>query len=374
MESLLNKTIRITNARNAKTLSPSHMKQCIMSENRFDFLRELVKNIPDINVSEDLSSSECTSPGSPNQLEINLQPQEPIQISLSTAAVAAAAATTAFKPNINNNTNGNNLVRNGHRGMLHSKSVDHQQQQNWDNSIYSTNRPFNNLGNYSEDGINQPTTSQAKIIGPNFYTEISSTNLEEQDCVKPPKFSRLDSAPSIMSSSTSSSQLKSKNSELLLPLNLTKTATTGATTYNDFTKLTVKTNKRRTDPPPQLTPIIKTKTIRNNNSIDFSVPSTSKNIPSPPVIKLDICNSPVVKIDYSNLALSSTFGQNNILPSPNVVASTYNQSPIINIDFSNINNFSFNNTKTTAVLNQQMPSNPTTISTPLEMDEDYDNI
>lgn len=55
---MLTKTLRITNARNAKTLSPSHMKQCIMSENRFDFLRELVKNIPDVNVAEDNSPSE----------------------------------------------------------------------------------------------------------------------------------------------------------------------------------------------------------------------------------------------------------------------------------------------------------------------------
>lgn len=338
-----------------------------MSENRFDFLRELVKNIPDINVSEDLSSSECASPGSPNQLEINLQPQEPIQISISLAATAAA-----FKPNNNNNTNGNNLVRNGHRGMLHSKSFDlpHQQQQNWDSSIYATNHPFNNLGMLSEDGINIPTTSQAKPIGPNFYTEISS-NIEPENndfCVKPPKFSRLDSAPSIMSSS---SNYKSKNSELLTPLNLTKTST-----YNDFTKVTGKTNKRKTDPPALLAPIIKTKNLRKN-SIDFSVPSTSKNIPSPPVIKLDICNSPFVKIDYSNLALSPTFGHNNILPSPSVVVntgttnSTYNQSPIINIDFSNINSFNFN-TKPTAVLNQQMPSTPS--SSALEMDEDYDNI
>lgn len=53
VESMLTKTLRITNARNAKTLSPSHMKQCIMSESRFDFLRELVKNIPDINVAEE---------------------------------------------------------------------------------------------------------------------------------------------------------------------------------------------------------------------------------------------------------------------------------------------------------------------------------
>lgn len=53
VESMLTKTLRITNARNAKTLSPSHMKQCIMSESRFDFLRELVKNVPDINVADE---------------------------------------------------------------------------------------------------------------------------------------------------------------------------------------------------------------------------------------------------------------------------------------------------------------------------------
>ncbi|XP_055593768.1 nuclear pore complex protein DDB_G0274915 [Uranotaenia lowii] len=59
VESLLTKTLRITNARNAKTLSPSHMKQCIFSESRFDFLRDLVKNIPDIGANEEpLSGSE----------------------------------------------------------------------------------------------------------------------------------------------------------------------------------------------------------------------------------------------------------------------------------------------------------------------------
>lgn len=50
---MLTKTLKITNARNAKTLSPSHMKQCIMSESQFDFLRDIVKNVPDINVAEE---------------------------------------------------------------------------------------------------------------------------------------------------------------------------------------------------------------------------------------------------------------------------------------------------------------------------------
>ncbi|EDW72045.2 uncharacterized protein Dwil_GK10735 [Drosophila willistoni] len=57
VESLLTKTLRITNSRNAKTLSTSHMKQCINSEHRFDFLKELVRNIPDISVAEEAANS-----------------------------------------------------------------------------------------------------------------------------------------------------------------------------------------------------------------------------------------------------------------------------------------------------------------------------
>ncbi|KAK9881575.1 hypothetical protein WA026_016449 [Henosepilachna vigintioctopunctata] len=53
VESLLTKSMQITQARNAKTLTPSHMKQCILSENRFDFLKDLVKNIPDASTQED---------------------------------------------------------------------------------------------------------------------------------------------------------------------------------------------------------------------------------------------------------------------------------------------------------------------------------
>jgi hypothetical protein len=48
VESLLTKSSQITISRNAKTLSPTHLKQCIMSESRFDFLKDLVKNVPDI--------------------------------------------------------------------------------------------------------------------------------------------------------------------------------------------------------------------------------------------------------------------------------------------------------------------------------------
>nr|CAG4648975.1 EOG090X0H1B [Polyphemus pediculus] len=48
VESLLTKAVEITSARNAKTLSPAHLKQCILAENRFDFLKDLVLSIPDV--------------------------------------------------------------------------------------------------------------------------------------------------------------------------------------------------------------------------------------------------------------------------------------------------------------------------------------
>ncbi|XP_063233758.1 dr1-associated corepressor [Bacillus rossius redtenbacheri] len=52
VESLLKRTIEITNAKHARTLTPSHMKQCILSESRFDFLKDLVKAVPDVSPSE----------------------------------------------------------------------------------------------------------------------------------------------------------------------------------------------------------------------------------------------------------------------------------------------------------------------------------
>lgn len=107
---MLTKTLRITNARNAKTLSPSHMKQCIMSESRFDFLRELVKNIPDINVAEE---QQCDNyPERRESSEDGMLSIESIATSAAAAAAAtatAAATTTAMTSNANgvaNNPNG----------------------------------------------------------------------------------------------------------------------------------------------------------------------------------------------------------------------------------------------------------------------------
>ncbi|KYN06226.1 Dr1-associated corepressor [Cyphomyrmex costatus] len=60
--------MQITSAKNAKTLSPSHMKQCILSESRFDFLKDLVKSLPDVSGPDDEvpMSPETSQSNAPN--------------------------------------------------------------------------------------------------------------------------------------------------------------------------------------------------------------------------------------------------------------------------------------------------------------------
>ncbi|XP_072933849.1 uncharacterized protein NC2alpha [Epargyreus clarus] len=76
VESLLSKAMQVTLSRNAKTLSPSHVKQCILAESRFDFLRDLVKNIPDVSVAEEkeMMSAE-SSPNSSRYSDTSVPPR-----------------------------------------------------------------------------------------------------------------------------------------------------------------------------------------------------------------------------------------------------------------------------------------------------------
>jgi len=51
-ESLLTQANEITMKRGARTLTPSHLKFCIENESKFDFLREMVANVPDLQDDE----------------------------------------------------------------------------------------------------------------------------------------------------------------------------------------------------------------------------------------------------------------------------------------------------------------------------------
>ncbi|KAJ6654204.1 hypothetical protein lerEdw1_007301 [Lerista edwardsae] len=48
LESLLRKACHVTQSRNAKTMTTSHLKQCIEFEQQFDFLKDLVAAVPDM--------------------------------------------------------------------------------------------------------------------------------------------------------------------------------------------------------------------------------------------------------------------------------------------------------------------------------------
>ncbi|CAG9862794.1 unnamed protein product [Phyllotreta striolata] len=77
VESLLTKSMQITQSRNAKTLTPSHMKQCILAESRFDFLKDLVKDIPDASVQEDNENNAMFDESSVKQEDESLK--DPIE-------------------------------------------------------------------------------------------------------------------------------------------------------------------------------------------------------------------------------------------------------------------------------------------------------
>ncbi|XP_065213592.1 dr1-associated corepressor [Planococcus citri] len=67
VNSLLNHTADITREKNAKTVSLSHTKHCILNVQKFEFLKDLVKNIADVGPEEDKKSSKASS-SSPERL------------------------------------------------------------------------------------------------------------------------------------------------------------------------------------------------------------------------------------------------------------------------------------------------------------------
>jgi len=55
VENMLKKANEVTSRRGARTLTPSHLKYCINSESRFDFLKELVSGVPDLQGDMDIN-------------------------------------------------------------------------------------------------------------------------------------------------------------------------------------------------------------------------------------------------------------------------------------------------------------------------------
>ncbi|XP_061769815.1 dr1-associated corepressor isoform X3 [Nerophis ophidion] len=60
LESLLTKACDVTQSKNAKTMTTSHLKQCIELEQQFDFLKDLVATVPDMQGEGDENHAEAS--------------------------------------------------------------------------------------------------------------------------------------------------------------------------------------------------------------------------------------------------------------------------------------------------------------------------
>ncbi|EFN80676.1 Dr1-associated corepressor [Harpegnathos saltator] len=132
--------MQITSAKNAKTLSPTHMKQCIMSESRFDFLKDLVKSLPDVPAPDD---------------ELPTPPATPATTSVTTSTA------------INNAT--------------HSE-VEHQKQLDLPNANHKSMKNNEEVTAKVSPQVPQFEMSipaSFQMSQPNFYMELNPTNLSE---------------------------------------------------------------------------------------------------------------------------------------------------------------------------------------------------
>ncbi|XP_055855834.1 mucin-2 [Episyrphus balteatus] len=402
VESLLTKTLKITNSRNAKTLSPSHMKQCIMAENRFDFLRELVKNIPDISVAEEAVSNDS----SPEATTIDPSDM-PYDLSMPSTS------------NINNNNNSNtetsfqklnptnggggalSLVRNN--GVTRSCGTTVIS-----NTFKSHQQPT--LNNALNLGVSEENRDKLKrqwdVIGRSISQIQQDTT---QHASTPPKLLRTDSAPAGIartqhpSTTITSARAQQKNqqhheqpNQQTLPTDLRRLRHQAKSVPGNHC-----TDKTTTTP-------VATAAESHTN---LNKPQTPKTVIPAPIVSIDFCNKPVIKIDYSNLALHTNISDVNyseslsssssspiVVEQPNKsfidkavvkiqtpTITTTPESPVINIDLSNIVT---SGTFTTSSLHPSVLS-PVSLPTAspvassavttnknsyLELDEDYDNI
>lgn len=458
VQSMLTKTLRITNARNAKTLSPSHMKQCIMSENRFDFLRELVKNIPDINVAEEQMAAD----NYPDRRESDETPSPPIQPPNveATASSTSNGLVNSYAFNSRNGSGGGTKRSNEY--PLTTEDIGPSASIQW---------KYNKQ--HSLDSISGKLSTSDAIKNQNFYTEypkedsnpiisysIKFDTSDKSDNNRVPKLTRIDSAPATYSpNSKPSTPVQS----CYLPITSTTMTTNNQPIINfDFTKvpflplanpssvsaeastsvsitpiINSQTNKTNRHPIPELlpmisgnskgncsvSPIVRPTTSISNHSVaklmqknDSKIQSTVSEVNDnhkyrykikstlpPSVIKLDLINSPLIKIDYSNLnsinlqqkalpkeamneplnlSTSSSQSHHSVISSSSTPllssassssSSTSTSSSSSSTNRQSVININFSKASVAPIISYSMPTTTISNSSTLEMDEDYDN-
>lgn len=345
VESLLTKTLRITNARNAKTLSPSHMKQCIISESRFDFLRDLVKNIPDIGVNEEqLSGSEA---GYGNEAGAS-----PASTSTSSSSNGGGGAGHTHVSETNSAVTG--LLQRS-ESYTPSSSISYASALPIAPQLHI---PTQQQQSQAQSSSQKRPSSQANSL--NFYKEISlddSSSTTSSGREPPPKLTRLHSAPAASATTTNSIPIKIDILPNLSSASAPLSSSSAVPGSSNSQTAQLKSNNGTGG------------ASSNSFKITYKI-APSSNPPTPTAIE-----QPVIKLDYSNLKLPLvTAEQSKPVSSVPPSSSQRHLQPTIKIDLSNISSFKVAPSQVqTAPLaliagsgknQQQVPSTPTTASTP----------
>lgn len=429
---MLEKTLRITNARNAKTLSPSHMKQCIMSESRFDFLRELVKDVPDINIAEEqlaadndpdepLSASP-PPPLPPPQLPSSiLNSNEPINLSISNGSHS-------------NRLTGHNTKRTAdpEYAVASDRSWKFNKQHSLDSvadklSISQNFYNANSHGSSSNSSGSGTSTTNEPII--NYSIKFPKTKL---DISRPSRLQRVESTPNPLIPVATTTL--SANKQPIINFDFTKVPLASTSLMSDvcaslsLPSPTIVINSSHIKQTPPKTPIPdllkigtsgvnmvptkpitpsnhsvehllqqpmrKTSTTIEVNSIEFSTSfSHLRNNSKRSKIIWILCFQPMSthsRTTQPKYHHSHAQQQTKHLPSstssskPNYSAISASAVPSASSTLSTtknmahhqtpVININFNNSSATPMISYTIPSTTISNSTSLEMDEDYDNI
>nr|CAG4646674.1 EOG090X0H1B [Macrothrix elegans] len=189
VESLLTKAVQITSARNAKTLSPAHLKQCILAESRFDFLKDLVLTIPDIQTEGEEASGVVSVPSTPTVQ----QHQPPVFRSLSEAGSSSTTSRSktggtgrprgrprknpAAQPSATQTIQRNRISR---KSDSDETDTEDDEDDDEDDSTDTDSLPKGPLS--SKNGSDPASASihqasfQFNAVQPNFYQEIGGQN------------------------------------------------------------------------------------------------------------------------------------------------------------------------------------------------------
>lgn len=340
VESLLTKTLRITNSRNAKTLSTSHMKQCIMSEQRFDFLRELVKNVPDISVAEEAANyNEEDGQSSPD--DVYPDSDTPYDLSMpSTSGGRNQYRTVSGQTKING-------------GQTHFQYKQQQQYQ-----LPPHNGSAINTASTEADlrqRIRQRLNNTQSVI-----VHTASVAQAAAAAAKPPTASP---ATATTTPATTPTTARAAYGNYVQPIKLMRSESSPANAAQHLWQVSTNSATQKQTGQKRLRHQALSVPCNNNNDnctgtspakrqkADSITQQTHSQTAIPaPVFSYDLCNKPVVKIDYSNLPLTpatlgtseqlhTTPSMGNLPLSAPVTNANFNFSaaaPIINIDLSNI--------------------------------------